>query len=71
MRKVAEKTQYFVRSSSNSTLHSISGVSSDLPKLLRYFNGTAIVAFLKIPSAPFSAVCHNNLALYLKYLKIS
>ena len=41
-------------------------------KLLKYFNGTVIVAFLKILSAWFGAswatVFLNNLALYSKYL---
>ena len=50
----ADKTQYFVHLSS--TLQLINGISSNLQKLLKYFNDTAIVAFLKIPFAPFDAV---------------
>ena len=44
-----DKTQYFVHLSFNSTLQLINGISSDLQKLLKYFNMTAIAAFLKIP----------------------
>ena len=43
----AEKTQYFVHLSFNSTLQLVNGSSSDLQKLLKYLNGTAIAAFLK------------------------
>ena len=43
----ADKTHYFVHLSFNSTLQLINGISSDLQKLLKYFNGTTIVAFLK------------------------
>ena len=38
-----------------------------IQKLLKYFNDTAIVAFLK---TPFAAVFPNNLALYSKNLKL-
>ena len=44
----AEKTQYFAHLSFNSTLQLINGISSDLQKLLKYFNGTVIAALLKI-----------------------
>ena len=47
---------------------------SDLQKLLEYFNGTATVAFFRIPLAWFGAslgtVFPNNLALYPKDLKL-
>ena len=46
-----DKTQCFVHLSFNSTLHLINGISNDLQKLLRYFNGIEIVAFLRIPLA--------------------
>ena len=36
--------------------------------LLKYFNGTAIVAFFRIPLFP--SVFPNNLGLYLKDLKL-
>ena len=49
----AEKAQYFDRLSFNSTLQLINDILRDLQKLLKYFNGTAIVAFLKIPLASF------------------
>ena len=71
----ADKTQYFVHLSFNSTLQWINGISSDLLKLLIYFNDTAIFAFLEIPSASFglgwATVSPNNLALYLTDLKLS
>ena len=51
----ADKTQYFVHLSFKSTLQLIKGISSDLQKLLEYFNGTAIVAFLKISFAALGA----------------
>ena len=44
----AEKTQYVVYLSFNSILQLINDISSDLQKLLKYFNGTAIVTFLAI-----------------------
>ena len=49
-----DKTQYFARLSFNFTLQLINGISSDLRKLLKYFNGTSIVAFLRIPLAAFA-----------------
>ena len=63
----ADKTQYFVNL--NSTLQLINGISSDHQKLLKYFNGTAIVAFFRISFAQSASVFSNNLALYLKDLK--
>ena len=49
-------------------------ISSDLQKLLKNFNGTANVTFFRIPLAAFEAgwapVFPNNLALYLKDLKL-
>ena len=48
---------------------------SDLQKLLKYFNGTATVAFFRIPiqlfGVAYATVVSNNLALYLKHLKSS
>ena len=71
----ADKTQYLVHLSFNSILPLISGISSDLQKLLIYFNGTAIVAFFRIPlaasGAGWAAVFLNKLALYLKDLNSS
>ena len=58
----------------NSTLQLINGISRDIQKLCKYFNGTAIVAFLKILFVGFGVGCatvfHNNLALYFKDLKL-
>ena len=45
----AAKTHCLVHLSSNSTLQLINDISSDLQKILRYFNGTAIVSFFRIP----------------------
>ena len=42
------KTQCFDHWSFNSTLQLINDNSSDLQKLLRYFNSTAMVAFYRI-----------------------
>ena len=39
-------------------------------KLLLYFNGSEIVAFLKISFAPFASILPNNSALYSKDLKL-
>ena len=45
----ADKTQYFANLSFSSTLELIYIISSDLHKLLKYFNDKAIVAFFRIP----------------------
>ena len=47
----ADKTQYFAHLSFNYTLQLINRISTNFQKLLKYFNGTAIVIFLKIPLA--------------------
>ena len=54
----------------NSTLQSIYRISSDLKKLLKYFNGVAIVSFFRVLFAPSASGFPNNLALYLKDLKL-
>ena len=70
----AGKTQYLVHLSFNSTLQLITDISSDLQKLLKYFNSTVIVAFFRIPLAKFglgwTTMFPNNLALHSKYLKL-
>ena len=43
---------------------------SDHQKLLKYFNGTVIVAFFRIPFGPSASVFPNILALYLRDLKL-
>ena len=68
---VADKTQYFAHLSFNITLQVINGISSDLQKLLKFFNGTAIVPLFRIPYAPSASVYPNKLGLYLKDLKLS
>ena len=60
----AVKTQYFVLLSFDSTLQLINDISSDLQKLPKYFNGTAPVAFFRIPFAPSVSVLPNTLTLY-------
>ena len=69
----AAKALYFLHLSFNSTSHLIDGISSDLRKLLKYFNDTAIVTIFRIPFSSFGAsgatMFPNNSALYLKDLK--
>ena len=57
----------------NSTFQLVNGISSYLQKLIKYFNfnGTAIVAFLKFPFAPFAAVFFKNVSLYLTDFNLS
>ena len=62
------KTQCFVHSSFHSTLELINDISFDHQKLLRYLNGTAIVAFSTVPFA--AAVLPINFVLSLKDFKI-
>ena len=63
----AEKMQYFFYLSFNSISQLLNGILSDLQKLPKYFNGTGIVAFFRIPLAWFSVswaiVFPKNLAL--------
>ena len=54
-----DKTQYFVQWSFNSTLQLINDISSDLQKLLKYFNDKAILAFSGITLAWFGALWAN------------
>ena len=65
-----DKTQYFVHLSFNSTLQLINEISSDLQKLPRYFDGTAIVVFLKSSFGSSAPLIPNNLTLYLQPYKI-
>ena len=66
---VADKTQYFIHLSFNSSLHLISGILKDLQKVLKYFNGTENAAILKIHFAASALVFPNNLVLKLKDIK--
>ena len=59
-----DKTQWFTLLKFNLTLQLINGIWSDLRKLLRYFNDTVIVVFLKISFALSATVFPNNMALY-------
>ena len=65
--QVAAKTQYIVHLNFNFILQLINGISRDLQKLFRYFNGTAIAAYFGILSVLFGVGCatvlSNNLAL--------
>ena len=60
------KTQYFFYLSFNSTLQFINGI---LQKVFKYFNGTAIVAFL-VTFALSASFFSNNFDLYSKGLKV-
>ena len=54
----ATKIHKFAHLSFHLILHLIDGTSTDLQKFLRYFfNGMAVVVFLKIPFAPSETVC--------------
>ena len=65
-----DKIQDFVHVSSDSTLQLINGISSDLQKLLKYFNSTVIVTFFRTSLASSASLFSNNLALHLKDLKL-
>ena len=52
----ADKTQCFDHVSFYYNLQLINGISSGLQKLFRYFNGTAIILFFRIPLVLFGAV---------------
>ena len=67
----SDKTQCFVHLSFDSTLQLINGTSSDLQKLLRYFNGRQFLQFFRIPLLLLATVFPNNLTLYLEDLKKS
>ena len=66
----ADKAQYFVHLRFSFMLQLVNGISNDIQKLLKYFNGTSIVAFFRIPIASSASVLPKNLALYLKDLKL-
>ena len=64
------KTHCLVYLSFNSTLHLIKGVSGNLQILLRYFTGSTIVAFFRIPlllfGAGWASASPTNAVLYSK-----
>ena len=68
------KTQCFVYLCFNSTLQLINGILSNLKKLRRYFNDTAIVTFFRVPLSWFgvgwATVFPIDLVLYSKDLKL-
>ena len=49
----------------------INGTSSNPQKFIKYFNGTAIAAFSRVPFVSSASLFPNNLALYSKDLKLS
>ena len=55
-----DKTQYFDHLSFNSTLQLIGGISRELQKILKYFNGTEIVAYFIISLSPSAIIFPNN-----------
>ena len=63
----ANKAQQFASLSLNSTFYLLSGISSHLQKLVRYFNGTVLVTF----GAGWEIVYPSRLVSYLKDLKLS
>ena len=65
------QTQYLIHLCYNSIFQLINGASSNTQKLLKYFNGTAIVAFSRIPFVSSASLFPNNLALHSKDLKLS
>ena len=66
----ADKTHYFVYLYLNFILKLINDIPNDFQKLLEYFNGTAIVAFLQFLFAPSVSVFPKNIALSSKYLQL-
>ena len=66
----AGKTKYFVYLCFNSPLQLINGILIDLPKLLKILMAKQMLHFFRIPLAPSSSVFPNNLAIYLKDLKL-
>ena len=66
----ADKAQNLVHLRFNSTFQLINGTSSNLQKLLKYFDGAAIVASFKISLFPSATVFFNNSALYMKDSKL-
>ena len=64
-----DNTHYFFHVKFNLILHLIKGISNDLKKLLKYFNGTTTFTFnLTIPPATFPSP--NKLIFYLKELEL-
>ena len=61
---------WFIHLSFDSPLQPINGVSSDLQKLLKYFNDITNTVFFKIPFTSSALVFPNNLALYFGNLKL-
>ena len=59
---VAFKTQYFVHLVFSSILQLINRISSDIQKLFKYFNCTAIVVYFRILFASLASVFPNDLA---------
>ena len=60
------KTQFSYNLSESSTLQLINGISNDLQKLLKYFNGTTIFTPSFFLFAPSASVLPIRFDLYLK-----
>ena len=65
----ADKTQWFVHLSFNLTLQLINGISSDLQRSLRYFDGTEITVF-KISFALLTSAFPKYLIFYIIDFKL-
>ena len=64
--------QSLIEFNSRSVLQLINGISNDLQKLLKYFNGTIIfVLFTKLFPSVASVAFPTRLALYLNDLELS
>ena len=63
-----DSIQFLYHSNESSKLQLINGISSDLQKLLKYFNGTAIFTLFFISPLGMVPIKFN---LYLKYEKLS
>ena len=64
-----DNTHSFFHVKFHLTLHLIKGISSDLEKLLKYFNGTTTFT-LPFAILPSRTGLPNNLTLYLKELEV-
>ena len=69
-----DNTYYFFHVKFNLILQLIKGISNDLKKLLKYFNGTTIFTF-NLPTQALSglaaSILPNKLTLYLKDVELS
>ena len=64
----ANRTKRLAHLTFSSTMQLINDISNDLQKLFRYFCGTVIIVFLKIPIAPSENMFPKSWDFYLKDL---